>query len=417
MMLSYEEALQKIDQTVEKLPAVDNAITHILGHVLADSITATFDLPRFDNSAMDGYGVRGEDLLTITDDKPKELALIGVIEAGSQKVELKIERGKAVKIFTGAKVPPSVDTVVMKEYCDDLDSAVRIKERTEAGSNIRRAGEEFRKGDLVLPSGILVTPPVVGLIASFGHARFKVYEKPRITIIGTGDELVAPGGELSASQIYDSNSYALAAAIQALGLPRPIRFNIKDQEDQIETALKEALRQTDMIITTGGVSVGDRDLVKEVLEKRLGVETVFWRAKVKPGKPIYFGTTKHDGRQKLIFGLPGNPVSALTTFNLFVKPALAKMQGLIEDGDCKPERLKARISRSLKKKPGRLDFVRGLLSLSDDGVLTAAPTAGQDSHMLSGLARANCLIEFDEEAAKLDEGDLVTIQKLIWSEY
>ncbi|HMP53504.1 MAG TPA: molybdopterin molybdotransferase MoeA, partial [Candidatus Melainabacteria bacterium] len=248
MMLSYEEALNKIDETVEKLPAVDNAITHILGHVLADSITATFDLPRFDNSAMDGYGVRGEDLLTITDGKPKELALIGVIEAGSQKAELKIEPGKAVKIFTGAKVPPSVDTVVMKEYCDDLDSAVRIKEKTEAGSNIRRAGEEFRKGDLVLPSGILVTPPVVGLIASFGHARFKVYEKPRITIIGTGDELVAPGGELSASQIYDSNSYALAAAIQALGLPRPIRFNIKDQEDQKETALKEALRQTDMII-------------------------------------------------------------------------------------------------------------------------------------------------------------------------
>ncbi|HMP51785.1 MAG TPA: molybdopterin-binding protein, partial [Candidatus Melainabacteria bacterium] len=170
-------------------------------------------------------------------------------------------------------------------------------------------------------------------------------------------------------------------------------------------------------ITTGGVSVGDRDLVKEILEKRLGVETVFWRAKVKPGKPIYFGTTKHDGRQKLIFGLPGNPVSALTTFDLFVKPALAKMQGLIDDRDFKPERLKARISRSLKKKPGRLDFVRGLLSLGDDGVLTAAPTAGQDSHMLSGLARANCLIEFDEKAAKLDEGDLVTIQKLIWSEY
>lgn len=411
-MLTYEEALKKIVDTVETGPVEERPLTHILDHVSASAIEATFDLPRFDNSAMDGYGILSTDTDNASELEPRELALVGTIEAGARELP-SIGPGKAVKIFTGARVPPSVTGVVMREYCQEKNGSVLVMQNTAPGANIRRAGEEFKEGEEVLPPGIKVTPPVIGLLASFGHRKFPVYSMPKVSIIGTGNELVEPGQSLDEAQIYDSNTYALAAAIQALGMERPARVHAGDTKEEIKNALEEALNYSDVIITTGGVSVGDRDLVKEVLESDLSVETIFWRARVKPGKPVYFGKLKMDGKPRYIFGLPGNPVSALVTFHLFVKPALAKFQGLVPETQSKT---KAFVQSNRKKKPGRLDFVRGILNHRDDGSLAVSPTAGQDSHMLSGLAKADCLIEFAQDDAEINAGDLVNVQFLNWHE-
>ncbi|MBZ0189853.1 MAG: molybdopterin molybdotransferase MoeA, partial [Candidatus Obscuribacterales bacterium] len=267
---------------------------------------------------------------------------------------------------------------------------------------------------LVLGEGIQITPPVLGLIASFGHGQFPVANMPRIAIVSTGDELVKPGTALAEGQIYDSNSYMLAAAVSALGLPKPKIVHARDNEDDTLKAFTEALETADLVISAGGVSVGDHDYVKTVLEERLKVTTVFWRTAIKPGKPVYFSYLDPSPQKRtLIFGLPGNPVSALITFNLFVKPALLALQGA---RDPRITVDSASMLVDLKKKQGRLEFVRGILG-SAKGALNVLPTRGQDSHMLGGLAKANCLIRFPEDKTNLQKGNLVEVEKLNWNNY
>ncbi len=417
-MLTYDEALEQVLQTVRKLPVEAVELERILDRYLADPIRATFDLPRFDNSAVDGYGVHVSDLTNAGTGNPVKLKLIRTIHAGDSAGVAPLQKGESIKILTGATVPPSVEAVVMREFCHEHDDEVAIETTAEPGENIRRKGDEVKQGEEILPAGIRVTPPIVGMIASVGHARFNVYQQPRVAVVVTGDELVKPGGDLADGQIFESNSYGLAAAVKALGLPDCKTIHARDDRQATEQAFRSALEdeQADVIISAGGVSVGEHDFVKVVLEKDIGVKSVFWKIAIKPGKPVFFGFIDRPAnagdqpRRQLIFGLPGNPVSALVTFNLFVKPALKAMQGAASSHAA----WFAALERDMKKKPGRLDFVRGILSCSPDGALNVLPTRGQDSHMLSGLAKADCLIQFPADDERLSQGQCARLERLDW---
>ncbi|MGD9682993.1 MAG: gephyrin-like molybdotransferase Glp [Candidatus Obscuribacterales bacterium] len=417
-LTTYSEALEIIIREAEAARHKNSKeavpLDDLLNRFTAEPILAGFDLPRFDNSAVDGYGVLTGDIETASESSPVRLSLTGTIQAGDRG-DLAVASGQTVKILTGAPVPPSVEAVVMREFTRESEGTVEFFTGAGAGENIRRQAEEFKKGDQVLSAGKRVTPPVLGLIASFGHAVFPVAHAPRLAIVGTGDELVQPGSTpLKGGQIYDSNSHALRAAVLALGLPEPRIFHAGDNPEETEKAFESALAESDLVISAGGVSVGDRDFVKATLEQKLGVRTIFWRVAVKPGKPVYFGyQEKAGGKRKLVFGLPGNPVSVLVTFHLFVKPALLALQG----GMVKARTLKARLSKQIKKKPGRLDFIRGNMTSNENGTLQAIPTRGQDSHMLSGLAAAECLLHCRQEDSLLAEGDLMDIEILDWTNY
>lgn len=411
-MISYDEARRLILQEVAPLPQARVRIDSLLGSFLSQPVTAKFALPRFDNSAVDGYGVLCADLEEATKDKPAKLQLIGEIAAGSPD-EFKLATGTAIKILTGARVPPSVEAVVMREYCEENYGFLHISKSTSPGENIRRAGGEFKVGEQVLPAGVRVNPAVVGLLATLGYSAFTAHTKPRVAIVTTGDELIQPGHQLRDGQIYDSNSYALQAALASLGIEEWFVHHARDTMKSTKQAFNFAIEQADVILSSGGVSVGDYDYVKPTLEE-MGVETVFWRIAVKPGKPVYFGTIEQPRKKqkKLIFGLPGNPVSVLVTFNEFVKPALLKMMG---DTRHHSMLLPAILRQTLRKQAGRLDLIRGTLSLNDKGQLQVHPTVGQDSHMLSGLCLAECLIHFEHELELLEEGSTVAVHVLNWS--
>jgi molybdopterin molybdotransferase len=414
--LTYKEALALIEEETKPLPKIVLPLSKLISHALFEPIVAPFDLPQFDNSQVDGYGVKVADLVGATAQEPRLLKLVGAVKAGSAP-SFELEAGQALKIFTGGTVPPSVEAILMKEYCQELDGAVQIQKSPSAGENIRRRGGEFLQGETLLAKGELISPPVIGLIASLGFSSFAAFDKPQLSIIATGDELVEPGQPLLTGQIYDANSYALRAAAESLGLKSKVQL-VKDDLIKVREVFAEALQDSDVIISSGGVSVGEFDFVKTALES-LGVKTIFWKVAIKPGKPLYFGILENNDhsraeqspRRKLIFGLPGNTVSTLVTFHQFVKPALKLMMGQTPSTVL---RVKANLKNATKKNDARLDFMRGRLSEDLDGQLEALPTKGQQSHMLSGLAQANCLIHFPLELDSLQENDRVVVDLLKW---
>jgi molybdopterin molybdotransferase len=447
-LLTYEEALGAVEKQSQTLGCETVPLMQSLKRVTSKPIKASFDLPRFNNSAVDGYGVLVEDLLGAGQEHATSLTLHGEIAAGTKDAALvvsdpenqaiNINPGQTIRILTGAPVPPSVEAVVMKEFCKLNDTnQVQFFTKAKIGENIRMQGEEIETGATVLPAGTKINPPTLGLLATLGMAQIPVYKNPRVAIVATGDELIEPGEPLGPGQIYNSNSYALEAALNGLGIYTVSRFHITDNKEAVKALLKKLLQDFDLLITAGGVSVGEHDYIKAALEE-LRVKTIFWRCAIKPGKPVYFGTyeqntntetaTKITESQEqsqkpeaelssntpktLVFGLPGNPVSALVTFQLFIKPALAIMSG--QKG--KAPLLPARALRSLKKKAGRLDFVRGQLKILESGEITVMPTTGQDSHMLTGLAGANCLLHFEQEKEFLAEGSSINVAPLNWFE-
>jgi molybdopterin molybdotransferase len=412
-VITFDKALAEILDRIQPMPTDSKELPQLAGHVTAQPVVARIDSPPFDNSAVDGFGVRLADVARASDDAPVRLDLKGVIRAGDA-ADLKLAAGSVLKILTGAAVPNSVDAVVMKEYCREENGFVHVLQSASAGDNIRRRGAEFLRGKEVLPAGRLVTPPVLGLIASLGYGSFDVYRKPKVAVVTTGNELTKPGRQLMPGKIFDSNSYAMAAAVHACGIDDLFSLHAAEDERSTKAQFKRALSLADVVISTGGVSVGDYDYVKAALES-LHVETHIWRIAIKPGKPVYFGVLddKSHKRRKYVFGLPGNPVSALVTFQLFVVPALTKLAGL---ADC-PSTLEmtATLTSPLKKKAGRAEFVRGHLH-SASGNLLVEPTTGQDSHMLSGLATANALILFPLDSENLSEGEKVTVRLLTWQQ-
>jgi molybdopterin molybdotransferase len=395
-----------------------------------------------------------EDLVKASPENPKSLVVIGEMTAGADPsaniANTRINPGQCIRILTGAPVPGTVEAVVMKEVCkekreekeDGPPETIDVCSSARIGENIRLQGEEIEAGATVLQPGTVVTPPVLGLIATLGITEFSVHRSPRVAVIATGDELIEPGQPLAEGQIYNSNTYALVAALNALGVTEVKRFHAKDNREETTRVLQEALAFADIVISAGGVSVGEYDFIKDVCEEQ-GVETIFWRIAIKPGKPVYFGVNRQSKPGQLVFGLPGNPVSALVTFNLFVKPVIARLQGAINT-----KRLfRAKAARNLKKKAGRLDFVRGQLSLVNSGEnifgenncgqttgnnsskspnesrgmkqaidITVMPTLGQESHMLTGLAKADCLMHFAQELEFLPEGEYLPVELLDWFE-
>lgn len=427
-LLTYDEALKLILQECGKeKPKIELVpLDQAAFRVLAEPLKAPFDLPRFNNSAVDGYGVIVDDLQDC-DKTPRTLKLIDTVSAGDNNCLSELKSGQCIKIMTGAVVPDAVEAVVMREFCQEEEAGVvTVNCRARIGENIRMTGEEMEKGQNVLDAGVKLTPPALGLAATVGKAQINCYKQPRIAIVSTGDELKEPGQELSDSQIYNSNSYAIRACLTGMhfhkqsgetGKSLVSCLHTNDDRESVDATLQKALETSDVIITLGGVSMGDRDYVKVSLEEK-GVRTVFWKVAIKPGKPVYFAVAPGG---KFIFGLPGNPVSALVTFELFVKPALKILQG---EKSAAPHVVSARLQAALKKKAGRLDFVRANLAANDSSPseqdqtwkppYLATPTRGQDSHMLTGLVKADALIHFAQELEYAPEGAEVKAQILNW---
>ncbi len=375
-------------------------IRQALGRVLAADVISPVDVPGHDNSAMDGYAVRFADLKP---DAEANLKLIGTAFAG-KPFDGKISTGETVRIMTGAVIPQGADTVIMQERAKASGDNVSVTAVPKAGTNTRKAGEDLKKGEPALNKGQLVRPAELGLMASLGIGEVSVYRRLRVAFFSTGDELVSIGQPLGPGQIYDSNRYTLYGMLTRAGCELLDMGVIRDTPEAIEQAFAEASEAADVIITSGGVSVGEADYVKQILD-RLG-EVLFWKIAMKPGRPMAYG--KIGGAH--FFGLPGNPVAVMVTFYQFVRDALAVLQG---QTTIKPlPTLKARCTAPIKKAPGRTEFQRGILSRSEDGEWTVKPTGDQGSGILSSMSQAHCFIVLPTETGRLDAGAIVEVQPL-----
>jgi molybdopterin molybdotransferase len=407
-VISYGQALETILSAARPLGTELVKIENALGYCLATSVSTPDPIPRFDSSSVDGYGVSASDTRSASPDSPVRLTIAGTIAAGETSIEL-FRRGSAVRIFTGARIPIGVDAVIMREDVEESDTIV-LTRTAQPGINIRRAGEEFEAGETVLALGTRVTPAVVGLLTQLGVATVEVYRKPSVALVITGNEFVSSEQPLAAGQIYDSNTPSLVASLRSCGLDRIAASLIPDTPDQLRACLQEALRSQDVVITVGGISMGDYDYVRPVLTS-LGVEQEYWQVAMKPGKPNYFGTYTGDtGQRKLVLGLPGNPVSALVSYLLLVKPALRKMMG---EQNISPELIPARLSKDVRKETGKLEFTRGRLTIAD-GAWLVEPVSRQGSHMLGGIASANCLIHCSPDNEQIAAGETVLVQRIEW---
>jgi molybdopterin molybdotransferase len=386
----------RILEAVRPLPVFDQALMDALGLPVAEDVTAPLPLPSFDNSAMDGYAVAFKDVADASDDRPVHLPVVGEIGAGQASM-LAMSPGTAVKIMTGAPIPQGCTAVVPYEWTDRGVAHVRIDRGPSEGQHIRRAGEDIREGDVLISEGTVLGPRQLGLLAASGRAFVKSRPRPRVVVMSTGTELREPGMTLGHDSIYDANSYMLAAAVTAAG---GIAYRVGAVADDVRgftEALADQLVRADIVVTSGGVSQGDYDVVKEALA---GLGTVwFGGVAMQPGKPQGFGVVGDD--DTLIFTLPGNPVSAYVSFQAFVLPALRKLQ------DRRPyERptRSARITHGMRSIPERQQMVRGWY---DASVVT--PVGGHGSHLIGDLADANCLIVVPAETESLSPGDTVQV--------
>ena len=375
MLISIAEARERVLDESSTLPSEEVPIEDALGRVLVEDARAAEDLPPFDSSAMDGFAVIAG--------PAAELAVVGESRAG-HPTDRALAAGEAIRISTGAAIPPGADAVVPIERVEVEDGRVTVPV-TERGANVRRSGEDLRSGEAVIAAGTEIGPAEVAVLAALGHPTARVGGRPRVAVLVTGDELVAPGEPLAPGQIRNSNGYAIAALASRVGahvLPPRI---VPDDREATERALSEALDSTDVVCVSGGVSVGPHDHVKPALAA-LGVEERFWGVRLKPGKPTWFGV-RHG---KLVFGLPGNPVSAMVTFHLFARPALRRLAGADPDD----LRTTAIADVALPRAAERDQVIRCRLSLRDDG-WHVEPTKAQGSHVLSSMldARAFALVE------------------------
>ncbi len=315
----FEDARSAVLARAKPLGSIVLPLESALGLCLAEPFFAGVDNPAFDNSAVDGFAVRAESVTA-----GMELPIQATVSAGLAAPSL--APGHAIAIFTGAPMPAGADAVVMQEDAEQLGERVRIFVAPTVDEFVRHRGEEYSAGDRLLEPGTCVTPPGVGVLASNGASQATVYRPPAVRVVSTGNELTAPGSERGPNEIFDGNGPALLAAVKALGIREAALSRVPDYREALLGELREALGEADVVITSGGVSVGAKDLIKDVWEE-LGVERIVWQVAMRPGKPFYFGV----GRGKLVFGLPGNPVSALVCFNLFCRPALLRMMGFGEE--------------------------------------------------------------------------------------
>lgn len=388
----------------ETVPAFDAD-----GRVLAAPVVSTRSLPPADCSAMDGYAVRAADLAGASAASPVALAVVFEVAAGGHAPRA-VRAGEAARIFTGAPVPEGADAVVRQEDTEPDGDRVRIHADPGPREHVRDAGEDVRAGEEVLPAGTVMSPFEIGVLASLGRSMISVHRRARVAILSGGNELVEVDGDVRDGRIVSSNSYTLAAQCRAIGAT-PVYLGIaEDRPECIESQFRAALH-ADCIVSSAGVSVGDHDHVRPVLEK-LGCRLEFWGVRMKPGYPLAFGRFGPDApggaAGPLVFGLPGNPVSAAVTFEQFVRPALLRMMG---HRRCFRPHVRARLGETLTKKPGRLHFVRVALETRGDETI-ARSTGNQSSGAMTSMVRADGLLIFPLEAAELREGEAVVVQLL-----
>jgi molybdopterin molybdotransferase len=395
--IDYAQALEIVQRVAaeRQLPAARTAIQRVDGRVLGQSVTAGFPLPPFDNSRMDGFAVRSVDL---ADDRPTTLALVGEQFAGPD-AGLVLQAGQCVRITTGAPLPVGADAVVMKEVAQLGDQRVTVPAGVQAGNDIRRAGEDVPAGQQVLRAGQVLTPARVSLAAALGNADLAVTQRPTVAVFSTGDELAEAGMPLQPGQIYDSNRDLLMGLLRGLGLEPVAWPRLPDDPQRVETALRDAASAFDVVITAGGVSAGEKDLLPGLLQAQGHVH--FWKVRIKPGMPVLFGALD----KALMLGLPGNPVSVLATFLVLGRPLLDGLQGRAEP---RP-RFTARLASDWNKSHERLEFLRGRLRSSDDGVLLVEPNPAEASHQLRGAADSDALIVLEAGARQYPAGTPVTV--------
>jgi molybdopterin molybdotransferase len=398
--LLIEQAQAKILAAVTPVNGRESlALRAALGRVLAADIIAHANVPNYHNSAMDGYTVRAADLPTTG---TQALIIVGTALAG-KPCETHVNKGECIRIMTGAKLPEGADTVIMQEHVNKIDEKIYIDTSHQAKQNVRYAGEDLSIGDLVLAAQTLLKPADLGLIASLGIAEVSVYRRLRVAFFSTGDEIRSLGQSLQAGQIYDSNRYTLYGMLQRLNVDIIDMGVIRDDPEAVRHTMQTAADMADVIITSGGVSVGEADFVKEVLEE-LG-EINFWKVAMKPGRPLAVGKLGNTD----FFGLPGNPVSVMATFYQFVQAALQKRMGQMPTAHLT---LQAKLLSSIKKRAGRIDFQRGILQ-QQNGEWQVKATAGQNSSMLSSMSQANCFIILPLESSHVEQGNWVTVQPFV----
>ncbi len=397
--LKLSEALRRILAEVQAVSGGETlAVRSALGRVLAADVVSTINVPSHTNSAMDGYAVIGAELPA---DGETRLEVIGTSAAG-RPFAGEVRAGQCVRIMTGAPMPSGADTVVMQENVRREGDAAIVGAGEKAGQHVRQAGEDIAAGKVALVAGTRLMPAEIGILGSLGIGEVSVRRRPRVAFFSTGDELRSVGESLGEGQIYDSNRYTIFGMLTRLGVDVLDMGVIRDDRDAVEQAFAKAAEEADAIVTSGGVSVGDADYVAETLER---IGTVgFWRVAMKPGRPLAFGRIG----DALFFGLPGNPNSVMVTFYQIVQPALEALAGMPDPGP--PLTMPAISASPLRKKPGRREFQRGVLSRSEDGRLVVRKTGHQGSGVLSSMAAANCFIVLPEDSGPVSEGDEVTVQ-------
>jgi molybdopterin molybdotransferase len=397
-MISVRDGQDRIlGQIAAPMPPELLPLPRLVGRVIAEDVRAPFDVPPADNSAVDGYAVASGDIPATGF---AELDVIADLPAGSEFAGTLIA-GQAVRIMTGAPVPTGADTVFPQEVVERVGDRVRIGPLSK-GTNVRLRGEDVQSGSVVLTAGAVLRPQEIGVVASLGHWQLFVHGRPRVALMSTGDEVAQPGTPRRTGQIYDANRFSLRGAIEQCGGEVIDLGIVPDVRDTLRARLLDASRSAEVVVTSGGVSVGVYDLVKAVLAEIGGID--FWQVAMQPGRPLAAGRIGAAH----FFGLPGNPVASMLAFMLFVRPAIWKLAGRSR---LAPETFRARTVEALRKKVGRREFKRGILEFRDDSweVRTTGP---QGSGILSSMVAANCLIVLEEERSDVAAGDIVTVEPL-----
>ena len=417
-MILVEEAVQRVLNEIRPLPAADTPLTEALGLVLAEDVHSSLDIPPLDNSAMDGFAVRAEDIVGASAESPKILPVIGEIAAGSPP-EPSVQPMTAVRIMTGAPVPPGADTIVRFEDTDEEDrrhrgitlDEIAIKASPRLGTSVRRAGEDVRSGEVVLTKGTPLGPAHIGVLASLGRTAVPVVRRPIVAILASGNEITEPGQELPPGHIYDINTYTTLALVEQLGaVPMPLGI-AADTEESLTEHVRKA-RHADMLITSAGVSIGYYDLVKEVLNAH--GEMHMWSVRMRPGKPVAFGIlrgTPEDPWPKEVphLGLPGNPVSSMVAFHMLVRPALRKMMGYTTWDTPVVEAI---LEDPIHNEDGRRVYARAYVTKDEGGEYHARLSGSQGSNILTAMARANGLAICPEDVKDLPVGSRVRVEML-----
>ena len=416
-MLSVEEALERILRHFAPLESQRTLLLEAIGQVLAEDALATHDIPPLDNSAMDGYALQAADVNGASSDNPVILNVAGVVAAGELS-NVAVTPGKAVRIMTGAPVPDGADAVVPFEDTDEMQrradgtplSEIAIRYQVSVGDDIRPAGQDVRKGDRVLQAGTMLRPSEIGVLASLGYDSVSVFRRPVVAILATGNELLEPGDPYQPAMIYNSNTYSIAASVLRYGgVPKLIGI-ARDNLDSMNTSLQDGL-DSDMLVTSAGVSKGDYDMVKDVLAQHGEID--FWSVRMRPAKPLAFGVLNAGENRKVpLLGLPGNPVSALVAFEQFGRAAIRRMLG---KPDAPKPTITAVLDDPIHNTDSRRVYARAVVRL-EDGVYRASLTGDQGSNLLTSMARANGLAICPEDIPVKQAGETVQVQMLDWTE-